>query len=281
MIKCLTPYLTATLSSVIFLAAANAQDNSNNQKAITTFNGVISVAKDYSISPEINNKIKRIYFVEGQLVRRGDLLVEFDTEEKLLEVAYAKASYERAHANLKLAQDRLQRSNKLKSKSIVSLSKHRETQLNVEIVAADEKLAKVTLEKAELVLKEQKLYAPFDGQMTAPNYSENTNIEVTIEGEIAKIVQLDPIHVRYSMTYPYLAKRLREKGSGAEKYEREKVRFRLKFPDGSTYEHLENFVAAKFRLDTETGMLPAIAEFPNPEFILVPGLKVSLDAIER
>ena len=281
MIKCLMPYLTATLSSVILLAAANAQDNSGKQEVTATFSGVVAVAKDYSISPEINNKIRRIHFVEGELVRKGDLLVEFDTEEKLLEVAYAKASYERAHANLKLAQDRLRRSDELKSKSIVSLAKHRETQLNVEIAAADEKLAKVTLEKAELVIKEQKLYAPFDGQMTAPIYSENTNVEVTIEGEIAKIVQLDPIHVRYSMTYPYFAKRLREKGSGAEKYEREKVRLRLKFPDGSTYEHFGKFVTAKFRLDTETGMLPAIAEFPNPQLILIPGLKVSLDAIER
>jgi hypothetical protein len=86
--------------------------------------------------------------------------------------------------------------------------------------------------------------------MTASKFSENTNVEVTIDGEIAKIVQLNPIHVRYSMTYPYLAKRLREKGAEAEKYEREKVRLRLKFPGGSTYDHFGKFVTAKFRLDT-------------------------------
>jgi multidrug resistance efflux pump len=96
MIKFLTPYLAATFSSVIFLVAANAQDNGNNQNVSSTFSGVVAVAKDYSISPEINNKIRRIHFIEGELVRKGDLLVEFDTAEKQFEVAYARASYERA-----------------------------------------------------------------------------------------------------------------------------------------------------------------------------------------
>jgi multidrug efflux pump subunit AcrA (membrane-fusion protein) len=96
MIKFLTPYPAATFSSVIFLVAANAQDNGNNQNVSSTFSGVVAVAKDYSISPEINNKIRRIHFIEGELVRKGDLLVEFDTAEKQFEVAYARASYERA-----------------------------------------------------------------------------------------------------------------------------------------------------------------------------------------
>jgi hypothetical protein len=143
----------------------------------------------------------------------------------------------------------LRRSDELKSKCVVSLAKHREIQFYAEVAAADAKFAEVTLKKTELVLKEQKLCTPFDGQMTAPKFSENTNVEITIDGEIAKIVQLDPIHVHYSMTYPYLAKRLREKGAEAKTYERGKVRLCPKFPDGSTYDHFGKFVTAKFRLD--------------------------------
>jgi RND family efflux transporter MFP subunit len=281
MIKYLISYLTLTLSGVLFPATAYAQDNSGEQQAIATFTGVVAVAKDYSISAETNNKIRRIYFVPGQLVKKGDLLLEFDTAEEKLEVAYAQASYERAHAHLKLEQDRLTRSEKLKSKNIVSLGKYRENQLNVEIAAADEKLAKVTLEKTKFVLKEQFHYAPFDGQMTAPKFSENANVEVIAGGEIAKIVQLDPIYVRYSITYSYLAKRLRDKGSEADKFESEKVRLLLKFPDGSTYDHFGKYLTANFAMDAETGVLPAIAVFPNPNFVLVPGLKVSLEAIEQ
>ena len=100
------------------------------------------------------------------------------------------------------------------------------------------------------MLKEQKLYPPFDGQMTAPKFRENTNVEVTIDEEIEKLAQLDPNHVRHSMTYPYLAKRLREKGAEAEKQETEKVRIRLKFPHGSTRDHFEKLVTVKFRLET-------------------------------
>jgi len=279
--KSIMLYLMVTLSGTMLVAPTHAQDDGDKQKTTATFKGVIAVAKDYNISPEINNKIKRIHFISGQLVKKGDLLVEFDTEEKELEVAYAQASYERAQAHHKLEQDRLRRSEKLKTQSVVSLSKYRELQLNVEIAVANEKLAKITLEKAKLVLSEQKLYAPFDGQMSASRYSENTNLEVGESSEIAKIVQLDPIYVRYSMTYSYLARRLRENGARADIFERENVKLRLKFPDGSYYGTFGKFVAAAFDLDAETGELSAIAVFPNPELQLVPGLQVSLDAIEQ
>lgn len=279
--KFTTIYLMMILSGAMFIATVNAQDNVEKHKAVATFKGVIAVAKDYDISPEIDNKIRRIHFVTGQLVKKGDLLVEFDTAEKELEVAYAQAGYERAQAHFKLEQDRLRRNEKLRSKNVVSLSKYRELQLNLEIAAADAKLARITLEKAKLVLSEQKLYAPFDGQMSASRFSENANVEVGADSEIAKIVQLNPIYVRYSMTYSYLAKRLREKGARAEDFEKEHVKLRLKFPDGSYYEHFGKFVTAAFDLDAETGTLPAIAAFLNPQLLLVPGLQVSLDAIEQ
>jgi len=71
MINFLTPYLTAAFSSVIFLVPANCQDNGNNQNDTSTFSGLVAVAKDYSISPEINNTIRRIHFVDGRTCQRG------------------------------------------------------------------------------------------------------------------------------------------------------------------------------------------------------------------
>ena len=261
------------------ISIANAEDSVTKRKTVATFDGEVVVGKSYDISPEINNKISRIHFLPGQLVKKGDLLVEFDVEEKMLDLAVAEAEYDRATAQLELEQDKVARSKKLGAKSVVSRVKVREDELNALIAAANAQIAKVNLDKAKLVVQEQKLFAPFDGQMSSPRFSNNANVEVVMGSEIATIVQMDPIHVRYSIPYNFVAKQIREVETEAERFNR--YGLRLMFPDGSTYEHFGKLVAADFKMDAKTGMLTAIAVFANPQHILLPGLKVTLQAIEK
>lgn len=276
--KSLMSSLAATLAVLFFIFGASAQDNGGKQKASLIFKGVVAVAKVYEISPEHKNKIARMHFHGGQIVKKGDLLVEMYTSDKKLDVDYAKAAYDRARAKQSLAQERLNRSEKLKEKKIVSLAKFREVQLNSEIAAADAEIGKVELERANLILRKHKLYAPFDGQMSAPRFAENANVEVKAGSEIAKIVQLDPIRVHYYVPYAYFAKRKREMPSDAVRFQKGSVRLIL--PDGSSYDHVGKIVAWEYDVN-ESGMLTATAEFSNPQLLLKPGLKVTLETIEN
>jgi len=275
--KKLSASLSVTLAVLFFISAASAQDNGSKQKASPIFKGVVAVAKVYEISPEHKNKIARIHFHRGQIVKKGDLLVEMYTSDKKLDVDYAKAAYDRARAKQSLAQERLNRAEKLKEKKIVSLAKYREAQLNLEMAAANTEIGKVELERANLILRKHKLYAPFDGQMSAPRFAENANVEVRAGSEIAKIVQLDPIRVRYYVPYAYFAKRKKELPSGSERFQKGSVRLIL--PDGSPYDDVGKIVAWEYDVN-ESGMLTATAEFSNPQLLLKPGLKVTLQAIE-
>ncbi len=59
------------------------------------------VARSYDISTEVSNKTNRLRFVQGQFVKRGDLLVEFDTGFKKLEVELTEAEPVRAAAQIR------------------------------------------------------------------------------------------------------------------------------------------------------------------------------------
>jgi len=276
--KSLMSTLAAMLAVLFFISGGSAQHKGGTQKASPIFKGVVAVAKVHEISPEHKNKIARIHFNGGQIVKKGDLLVEMYTSDKKLDVDYAKAAYDRARAKQSLAQERLNRSEKLKEKKIISLAKFREVQLNSEIAAANAEIGKVELQRAKLILRKHKLYAPFDGQMSAPRFAENANVEVKAGSEIAKIVQLDPIRVHYYVPYAYFAKRKREMPSDAVRFQKGSVRLIL--PDGSSYDHVGKIVAWEYDVN-ESGMLTATAEFSNPQLLLKPGLKVTLETIEN
>ncbi len=276
--KSLVESVSAALASVFLICGASAQENGDKQKISPTFEGTVVVAKAYDISPKHKNKITRIHFHRGQIVKKGDLLVEFDTTDKKLDVDFAKAAYDRARAKQKLAQDRLGRIEKLRDKKLASLAKYQEAQLNSDIATANANIAKIELERAKLTLRGHKLYAPFDGQMSAPRFAENANVGVRVGSEIAKIVQLDTIHVRYSVPYAYFVKRKREVPSNTEIFQNGSVRLIL--PDGSFYDHIGKLVAWEYDVN-KSGMLTSTAEFSNPKLLLKPGLKVTLEAIEN
>lgn len=276
--KTIAKLMTALFAVASVVPGAFAQTNSA-ESPVSRAEGVVVAARSSDISAELDNKINRLHFVEGQLVKKGDLLVEFDTGMKKIEVAVAKAAYERAKLLAQLKQEEFQRSQTLKKKDVVSEAKTREAELNAAIAAADMRRAELDLTTAKLILKFQKLYAPFDGQMSAARYRENANVDIDQGSEIATIVQLDPIHVRFSVPYTRLAARMRAGESEAETIRRTKIR--LKLPDGSSYRHPGKPVSAAFDLNPKTGMAAMLAVFPNPERVLRPGLKVIGEGIRE
>lgn len=82
--------------------------------------GVVVPARAWDVSAEVSNKISRIHFVEGQIVRKGDLLVEFDMLFKELELRLAEAQLEKAKVSLGQAEEELSRQAALWQKNTVS-----------------------------------------------------------------------------------------------------------------------------------------------------------------
>ena len=239
--------------------------------------GVVVPARSWDISAEVPNQIKKIHFVEGQFVKEGDLLVEFDTMFKKLDLQLAELALERAKTDLDKANEQLDRKRKLgPTASKVEL---RDSILDARLAEANAKEAEILLEKAKTILKVQKIYAPFDGQVSAPLFRDNANVNSAEDSEIATLVQLDPIHVRVQGTHEKLQSRVSEGRTEADV--RGLITLVIELPDGTKYPHTGRLLTTAFSYDTETGYGTGIAEFPNPERVLRPGLKVKVTSYEK
>jgi membrane fusion protein, multidrug efflux system len=101
------------------------------------------------LRPEVSGRIAAIGFKDGQVVRKGQMLVALDATLNEAEVAQAKAEYDLALSNLKRSED-------LASRKFISSSAQETATSNAQVAEAKLKLAQARLSKMRII-------APFDG----------------------------------------------------------------------------------------------------------------------
>jgi membrane fusion protein (multidrug efflux system) len=109
------------------------------------------------LRPEVSGRIAQIGFKDGQIVRKGQLLVALDAALNEAEVAQAKAEYDLALSNLKRSED-------LASRKFISSSAQETAASNAQVAEAKLKLAQARLSKMRII-------APFDGAVGIRNVS--------------------------------------------------------------------------------------------------------------
>lgn len=109
------------------------------------------------LRPEVSGRIAAIGFKDGQVVRKGQLLVALDATLNEAEVAQMKAEYDLALSNLKRSED-------LASRQFISSSAQETAASNAQVAEAKLKLAQARLSKMRIV-------APFDGSVGIRNVS--------------------------------------------------------------------------------------------------------------
>jgi membrane fusion protein (multidrug efflux system) len=109
------------------------------------------------LRPEVSGRIAAIGFKDGQVVRKGQVLVALDATLNDAEVAQAQAEYDLALSNLKRSED-------LASRKFISSSAQETAASNAQVAEAKLKLAQARLSKMRIV-------APFDGSVGIRNVS--------------------------------------------------------------------------------------------------------------
>lgn len=142
--------------------------------------GKIKPEVEISISPEVPGEIVELPVVEGQAVKKGELLARINPD--LLEasvsrsqagVANAQANYEQAKASLAEAEANFKRSSTLYEKGVISRSDYDTALANYERAKGAEqsaffsvKSARATLNEASDNLSRTTIYAPMDGTIS-------------------------------------------------------------------------------------------------------------------
>ncbi len=122
-------------------------------------------AEIVNITPEVSGRVVAIKVTDNQFVHKGDLLVSLDKVPLQIAVDNAQAMLAKAQADLLTARHEQQRRAKL-PRNVISAEDMDIASQTAQAMAASEKAAQATLNKATWDLQRADIYSPVDGWIT-------------------------------------------------------------------------------------------------------------------
>ena len=187
----------------VYILAQKAQN-----KDISSFNDKISYIEainEVSILPQVTGTIEKILFEEGSIVKEGDVLFEIDPSKYQAAYDLAKAKLDSAKANLVKAERDYERQVKLSDEKFASKATFDSSESAFLQAKAAVEEAKANLDVAAIDLDNTKVIAPISGKI-GKAFVKKGNYVVASSAVLAKIVQINPIRISFSLTDKEMAK---------------------------------------------------------------------------
>ncbi|WP_177601531.1 efflux RND transporter periplasmic adaptor subunit [uncultured Phocaeicola sp.] len=204
--------------------------------------------EEVDLSFETSGKIVDIFFTEGTLVSKGQLLAKVNDRQ-------LQAQLDRLEAQIPLAEDRVFRQNALLQRDAVSKEAYEQVKTELATLNAD-----IENVKASIALTE--LRAPFDGIIGLRQVSTGAYASPNVV--VAKLTRITPLKVEFAVPERY-AKQIR-KGTSLSF----KIEGRLDAYQAQVY-------ATESSIDPATHTLNVRALYPNPHGELLPGRYASIE----
>lgn len=235
------------------------------------FIGQTASFRPVEIRSQVTGIIKKVLFVEGRDVRKGEKLYLIDPVPFEASAASAKGRVGQALARLARARAELARVTPLLAERAVS-------QKDVDDAVAEKLAAEAALvtakgdwKKAKFDLRNTRIVAPVAGRPERSQLYEGRLVSAQTD-LLTSVHQMDPMYVNVNVPERYILRRQRE--LAARRVERPDL-FQLKgimiMADGTTYPREGTLDFAGIRFRSETGSLSARFKFPNTRQRMFPG----------
>ncbi len=219
------------------------------------------------VRPQVDGKIVRVVFKEGQSVKKGDLLAEIDPTTYQAALDQAKARYALTETQLANAQRDLQRYQKIPG---VVAQKTVDTQTaQVSQLQAQLKSDAAAVVSATAVLDYTRILAPIDGRTGLRQVDEGNIVRAAGDASIVTITQVQPISIMFTLPQQSLPVVSRASAAAALLAEAMDADNRTVL-DRGTLKVIDN------QVDQTTGTVRMRAEFPNADLQLWPGQFVNV-----
>jgi RND family efflux transporter MFP subunit len=270
--------MTASAAVCLVIQLARAQQAAPQ---VLEYKGTVAAAIEVEVAPLVYGHLVTINFTPGQLVSKGDLLFEFATASRELKLVIAQARVKQTRAEARLAEVKLRNAQTLRARNVNSRIELLEAQEKRDIAVAIADEARANMQLAEAELRDLKLYAQIPGIISRPLVREGAYFtqEAREQTRLAMIAQLDPIHVIGQVP----ADMYFERGEIIKTLEEvaEQREFGLVLPTGDKYPHTGRPVGRAYAFNPATQTTEVTLEFPNPDYLLRPGLTVTIQSSVR
>jgi membrane fusion protein (multidrug efflux system) len=221
----------------------------------------IQANKNVEVHSRTEGLLEKIYIKEGEYVRQGQLLFKINDSELQIELSKAKASYNSAQADAKVAHVEVERVQTLVDKKVIT-----KTELDLAIAKynAAKARAEVALAEKNAVQKRisySEIRSPFSGVVDRIPLKEGSL--VAPNSLLTTLSDIYTVYAYFNISEnEYL--QLREDSSSA--YQLNDIKLLL--PNGSQYPHSGKLSNAESEVDVNTGNIAYKVQFPNPNNIL-------------
>ena len=237
------------------------------------FLGQFSAIDQVELRAQVGGTLTGVYFKDGDIVHKGDLLFTIDARPYEIRLAQAKAQLETADARLALADRELNRAQVLATKAFG-------TEQTVDQRTADQRSAQAAVDDAKAQIRDAdfdlehcRIIAPFTGRIgthlvSVGNLIAGSRAATTPTTLLATMVSLDPIWLDFDMSesdfLQYSRDLVRAKDGAADKVEIA-LSDETRFARQGTLDFVDN------ALNRSSGTIHARATVANPDHLLTPG----------
>jgi len=230
------------------------------------------------VRPEVTGIIRERVFKEGGSVQKGDVLYLIDSE--LYEASYdsAKASLARAEAAMNVARLKERRMAVLRKRNSISQQDYDEIRAVYLQARAEVASATASVKSAKINLDRTSIQAPISGIIGTSTVSVGTLLATNQASPLTTIYQIDPMNVDLTQAAQELVslrQRIEKEGNTTVSFKKTNdlnLPVILIMNDGSQYKHMGKLSFIDVGVDASTATMTLRAEFPNPDYTLMPGL---------
>jgi multidrug efflux system membrane fusion protein len=231
--------------------------------------GSVRALNTVLVRSQVDGKLISVNFVEGQDVKKGDILGEIDP-------AIYKAQYDQAVA--KKAQDEAQLANMrldlIRYQQLAAANAGSKQQFDTQraVVAQQEALVnadQAAIDNAQATLGYTKIIAPISGRTGLRQVDQGNIVHASDSTGVAVITQLQPIAIMFSLPQQQIVRVNAAIAKGA-------LAVDVFGNDGVTVVDTGKLTGIDNQVDPTTGTLKLKAEFPNANLQLWPGQFVNV-----
>ncbi|MDR1498022.1 MAG: efflux RND transporter periplasmic adaptor subunit [Puniceicoccales bacterium] len=248
--------------------------------------GRIKPVRVAQVRARVPGVLQKQVFRDGTDVKEGDSLFEIDPSLYEARVASAKASVAQAEANIERAEANFTQAGllakryrelaptKAVSQQELDNAVSAEAQAKADRAGAKAGLlaAKAALQAAELDLGYTKVRAPISGRIGRPFVTEGALVGQGEVTPLAEINQLEPVYVDFVQAANELSSLKQQIGAGTDW--NSVVKVTLLLDNNVKYKFGGKPLLSEITVEPSTASVTLRVEFPNPDWILWPGMYV-------
>ncbi|ASW00485.1 MdtA/MuxA family multidrug efflux RND transporter periplasmic adaptor subunit [Paraburkholderia aromaticivorans] len=250
----------ANLAQPVHVATATQGE----MPVVLTALGTVTPLANVTVLPQLSGTLQDVYFKEGQMVKKGDVLAQIDPRPYQISLDNAQGTLARDEALLQTARLDLKRYQTLLSQDSIA-SQQVDTQASlVRQYEGTVKSDKANIDTFKLDLVYARITAPVSGRVGLRQVDPGNYVTPSLTNGIVVITQLQPISVIFTTSEDNLQQIIQQTQAGAKLSVTAYDRSNTTSLEGGTLETLDN------QIDTTTGTVKLRAIFQNSKNLLFP-----------